>query len=914
MEAMRIGFRSTFAFVAGLSLFFAAIRLPAQYRMEKLGRGTIALRASSTDVFVSWRLLGTDPADLAFNLYRSTGGAPAVKLNVAPLTTGTNYVDQGADLSQANAYFVRPVLGGVEQAPGAAFTLPANAPVRQYLSIPLQSPPTPPMPDNSSYSYSPNDCSVGDLDGDGEYEIVVKWDPSNSKDNSQSGYTGNVFLDAYRLDGTRLWRIDLGRNIRAGAHYTQFMVYDLDGDGKAEIACKTADGTVDGVGHVIGNASADYRNSAGYVLTGPEYLTIFDGQTGAALTTVAYDPPRNNDVTSSDVSAWGDNYGNRVDRFLACIAYLDGKRPSLVMCRGYYTRTVLVAYDWRDHQLTRRWVFDSDDGTPGNLAYRGQGDHSLSVGDVDGDGRDEIIYGSCAIDDNGTGLYVSAINGTELGHGDAMHLSDLDPNRPGQEVWQCHEDYATNGGIGLSMRDAGTGQILWTVRNTSSDTGRALAADIDPRYPGYECWGATGGLYSAQGKLITNNRPSSMNFAVWWDGDLLREILDSNHIDKWDWTTNSLTRLLTATNCTSNNGTKATPCLSADILGDWREEVIWRTSDNQELRIYSTTIPTAYRFYTLMHDPQYRAAIAWQNVAYNQPPHPGFFLGDGMSPAPAPYITTDERVGSSHLTSLSARTMAGVGDQTLIVGFAIGGSGRQPVLVRGVGPTLTGYGVGGVLADPVLTLYDVGGTVLGTNDDWWRADNAALIASTAQQVWAFALPNSSHDAALLPTLDAGGYTAHVTAATGGPGIALLEVYAAGGEGTAPLSSLSARAQVGTGEGRLIAGFVISGPVSKTVLVRAVGPSLAAYGVATPLADPQLDVYRGSTRIAGNDDWGKGSGVTAATFAACHAFPLPAGSKDAALLLTLSPGLYTAQCSGVGGTTGVALVEVYDTGD
>jgi rhamnogalacturonan endolyase len=616
------------------------------WQMESLGRGLIAVNQGSEGVYIGWRLLGADPENIAFNLYRSTEGGNPVKLNNEPLTTSTNFVDRTADLSKTNAYCVRPVLGDQEQAASAAYPLPANAPVQQYISIPLQIPAGGTTPDNVNYTYNANDASVGDLDGDGEYEIVLKWDPSNSKDNSQSGFTGNAYLDAYKLDGTRLWRIDLGRNIRAGAHYTQFMVYDLDGDGKAEVACKTTDGSVDGAGRVIGDATADYRdydasdNRVGYVLAGPEYLTIFDGFTGAALVTTDYLPPRGN------VSAWGDNYGNRVDRFLAAIAYLDGHRPSLIMCRGYYTRAVLVAWDWRDGQLTRRWIFDSRDGTPGNLAYEAQGNHQLSIGDVDDDGRDEIIYGACAIDDDGTGLYT-----TGLGHGDALHMSDMDPDRPGLEVFQPHESSSLYGPNAIEFRDARTGALIWGVHATG-DIGRGVAMDIDPRYRGYEMWasGGTGGLYTAQqsapdptrgprGVPISASKPSSINFGVWWDADLLREILDSNWISKWDWTTNSLTRLLTATGCSSNNGTKATPALSGDILGDWREEVVWRTSDNTALRIYTTTIPATNRLPTLMHDRQYRLAIAWQNAGYNQPPHPSFYLGEGMSPPP-PHIIT----------------------------------------------------------------------------------------------------------------------------------------------------------------------------------------------------------------------------------------------------------------------------------
>ncbi|WP_339278310.1 rhamnogalacturonan lyase [Paenibacillus sp. FSL W8-0426] len=576
--------------------------------MELLDRGVVAVKTGQ-GVFVSWRLFGNEGSNVSFNVYRD-----GKKVNTSPITNSTNLQD--ANGTSSSTYTVRAVVGGAEQAASAPVGVWGN----NYLSVPLNVPAGGTTPDGVAYTYSANDASAGDLDGDGEYELIVKWDPSNSKDNSQSGYTGEVFIDAYKLNGTHLWRISLGKNIRAGAHYTQFMVYDLDGDGKAEVAMKTADGTKDGAGRVIGDAGKDYRNSNGYVLSGPEYLTVFNGETGAALSTVNYDPPRGN------VSDWGDNYGNRVDRFLAAIAYLDGERPSLVMARGYYTRTVLVAYNWRDGRLTKQWTFDSK--ASGNSGYAGQGNHNLSVADVDGDGKDEIVYGAMAVDHNGAGLYT-----TGLKHGDAMHLSDLDPDRPGLEVFQVHE---TPSNAGVEFRDAGTGQLIWGVP-TTRDVGRGMAADIDPRYRGVEVW-ADGALYTAQGQKIGTKLPSSTNFGIWWDGDLLRELLDSNRIDKWDYANSQTVNLLTASGVSSNNGTKSTPNLQADLLGDWREEVVWRTNDSSALRIYTTTDVTDKRIYTLMHDPVYRLGVAWQNVAYNQPPHTGFYLGDGMSAPPMPYI------------------------------------------------------------------------------------------------------------------------------------------------------------------------------------------------------------------------------------------------------------------------------------
>ncbi|MEU7845596.1 cellulose binding domain-containing protein [Micromonospora sp. NPDC049114] len=576
-------------------------------QMENLDRGLISVRSGSGNL-VSWRLLGTETSGVAFNLYRGS-----TRVNANPITGATNYLDSGA--AAGSAYTVRAVVGGAEQAASAPALQFANG----FLDVPLQVPAGGTTPSGESYTYSANDASVGDLNGDGTYEIVLKWDPSNAKDNSQSGYTGNVYVDAYTLTGTRLWRIDLGRNIRAGAHYTQFQVYDYDGDGRAEVAMKTADGTRSGTGQLIGSSSADYRNSSGYVLSGPEYLTMFNGQTGAIASTVNYDPPR------GTVSSWGDSYGNRVDRFLAGTAYLDGQRPSLIMARGYYTRAVIAAWDFRNGTLTKRWTFDSN--SSGNGTAAGQGNHQLSVADVDADGRQEIVYGAATIDDNGRLLY-----STGNGHGDALHVGDLDPGRAGLEVFKVDEDGSKPSSW---FADARTGQILWSTP-ASGDNGRGVSADIWAGSPGAESWSsAVSGLSNTRGQNV-GRKPSSANFLAWWDGDPVRELLDGTKIDKYG--TSGETRLLTGDQVASNNGTKSTPALSGDILGDWREEVIWRTTDSRALRIYSTPTPTSTRIHTLMHDPQYRVAIAWQNTAYNQPPHPGFFIGDQMASPPTPNI------------------------------------------------------------------------------------------------------------------------------------------------------------------------------------------------------------------------------------------------------------------------------------
>lgn len=572
----------------------------SKLKRERLGRGVIAIRENPSTVAVSWRYLSSDPMNESFDIYRN-----GEKINNHPLKDATFFQDAYTG-TESVLYTVKAREGKTE----STYQLPANAP-SGYLNIPLNRPEDGTTPLGQNYFYTPNDASIGDVDGDGEYEIILKWDPSNAHDNSHDGYTGEVYVDCYKLNGQQLWRINLGKNVRAGAHYTQFMVYDLDGDGHAEVVMKTADGTVDGVGKVIGDVNADYRSEQGRILTGPEYLTVFNGLTGEAMQTIDYVPERGN------LMGWGDSRGNRSDRFLACVAYLDGIHPSVVMCRGYYTRTVLAAFDWDGKELKQRWVFDSNN--PGCEDYAGQGNHNLRVGDVDGDGCDEIIYGSCAIDHNGKGLYT-----TKMGHGDAIHLTHFDPSRKGLQVWDCHE----NKRDGSTYRDAATGEILFQIKD-STDVGRCMAADIDPTQPGVEMWSvASGGIRNVKGEVVKDRvRGLSCNMAVWWDGDLLRELLDRNRISKYNWEKGICERIAIFEGTLSNNGTKANPCLQGDIVGDWREEVLMRTTDNTALRLYVSTIPTDYRFHTFLEDPIYRISIATQNVAYNQPTQPGFYFG-----------------------------------------------------------------------------------------------------------------------------------------------------------------------------------------------------------------------------------------------------------------------------------------------
>ncbi|MFI1745018.1 T9SS type A sorting domain-containing protein [Thalassobellus sediminis] len=611
----------------------------AQRQMEDLDRGVLPIRISSNTVLVSWRILGTEFTNASYNVYRGS-----TKLNSTPITGASNFADNTAFFP--GSYSVAAVIDGEEQ----SLSVPVEPWDKIYKKIPISAPTGGTTPDNVTYTYDANDASVGDLDGDGQYEIILKWYPTNAKDNAHSGYTGNTILQGLEMDGTVLWTINLGKNIRSGSHYTQFMVYDLNGDGKAELVCKTADGSTDSEGTILGNENADYRNSNGYVLSGPEYLSVFSGETGAFINTVDYIPAR------GSVSSWGDNYGNRVDRFLACVAYLDGVHPSVVFCRGYYTRTVLAAWDFDGTNLQNKWVFDSN--TAGSQ-YEEQGNHSVTVGDVDQDGKDEIIYGSLTVDDDGT-----PFNSTGYKHGDASHLGDFNPNSPGLEYFTCHESagYSRNTPLGnfgafhtnvipkTDFRGNQLGEIFWQVNQNSgtADIGRCLIADIDPNYPGAEAWASDGtGIHDVNGNVISTTYPTtagngaSYNMAAWYDGDLSRELVDRTVITEWNGSGTS--RVLTAYNydgleLASNNSSKSNPCLIADIIGDWREEIIWRASNNTYLVIMSSKDMPTERIFTLMHDPVYRTSIAWQNVAYNQPAHTGFFLGTDMPVPAAPNI------------------------------------------------------------------------------------------------------------------------------------------------------------------------------------------------------------------------------------------------------------------------------------
>ena len=623
--------------------------------MEKLDRGTVAVKTND-GVYLSWRLLGTESlTNQAFDIYRDSE-----KIYTTGEHDATCYTDSKGTAD--NKYTVVPKGEAIDKTEAVdVWTTNTTYKGRSvaYKDIAFKVPDGGKTPKDEEYTYTANDMSVGDLDGDGEYEYIVKWDPSNSKDNSVKGYTGNVYLDAYELDGTLLWRIDLGVNIRAGAHYTQYMVYDFDGDGKSEVILKTAPGSKDGEGNYVskagknitkGDDKKDYRNSSGLLMGkdgGPEYLTVFNGETGAAMQTVDFDPPRSI-LTSSE---WGDSYANRSERYLAAVAYLDGVHPSVVMTRGYYTYVYAAAYTWDGTDLKEQWLSTNTptkenggtgctvkyaDGTsknnPNKTLYA-QGAHSVSVADVDNDGYDEIIFGSAVLDHDGTVLTYDG-----RGHGDAEHVSDFD-NDGKQEIFMAHEAGKHNDKIIPYAVDIKryNGDIM--LQAAQGDIGRGIMDNVDDEYALSSgnlslFWSvAADGIYNQAGEKVGNipntNGSNMENFAVYWDGDLGRELLDGNKLVKYSIKSGTERIYYDSKNSTLpgsiNNSTKSNACLTADLFGDWREEIVLRYGDG--VRIYFSTIPTDYRLTTLMHDSQYRCAIAWQNVGYNQPPHTSYYIG-----------------------------------------------------------------------------------------------------------------------------------------------------------------------------------------------------------------------------------------------------------------------------------------------
>ena len=693
-------------------------------QMEKLDRGLVAVPTSTTANFVSWRLLGTDDkANTTFDLLRNG-------TVIASGLTKTNYQDtQGS--ATAKYQVVTKVNGSAIE--NSAEVTPWG---KKYLSLKRDRPKGGTIsnwsntdastgPTTATYAYYPNDMSVGDVDGDGQYELFLKWESTHAQDNSRShGATGNTFIDCYKLDGTRLWRLDLGLNIRDGAHYTQFMVYDFDGDGKAEMMCKTAAGSKDGLGNYVNQAATDetikghdntkdYRNSGGHILSGPEYLTVFDGLTGKAIHTTWYLPGRagTGSKTSSGSSTteggselgkvstfpsgfWGDNYGGRSERFLGAVAYINGAdKPACgIFCRGYYTKAYVWAVSFDGSRLHTEWLHcspsttqwlvyaskwaegqsgltytvdgdllkripiktapantggvkstDTSGGVVGSNTLYGNGNHNMSIADVDGDGCDEIIWGAGALNNDGTLLYA-----TGYGHGDAMHVGKMIPDREGYQVFDVHEEKLTATHGSWDLHDARTGEVIYHGGSADSDNGRGMAGDLTGK-DGYEFWSSDVRTpYSALTGKATSIKNCSVNFRIYWDGSIQDQLLDGSYKysgDVWaqtahaepvitKWNGSSFSNVVSFYSTTYNNAqtanyTKATPCLQADILGDWREElVMWNKKDSSEIMIFTTWTPTTYAVPTLMHDHTYRMGICWQNTAYNQPPHLGYYLPD----------------------------------------------------------------------------------------------------------------------------------------------------------------------------------------------------------------------------------------------------------------------------------------------
>ena len=627
-------------------------------QMEKLDRGLIAIKTDG-GVYLSWRLFdsednifGSADKNVSFNVYRDGK-------KISEVATKTNYVDSTVGTN----YSVAPVINGVEGEKCAAVTVYNNS----YFDIPLSKPDDETIYDPSgnelaTYSFFPADCSTGDVDGDGEYEIIVKW-TSHERDVGTPAYSGTVHLAAYKLDGTKLWKndIELGKNVYSSAHTLQFLVYDFDGDGKSEVICQTSLGSKDGQGKYVSNAAqtdeeikaitdkenstADYRSSSGVITKGEEFLTVFNGETGAAMDTISLPTTRG----SENGVDYGDDFGNRSNRFVSDIAYLDGEKPYAIYLRGYYfgrngkQRTSIAGISWDGTALSPTYRFDTQKGQEGYYdgayQYVGNGNHNCTVADVDNDGKDEFITGALCMEVNDDNEFRPKWC-TYLQHGDALHIGNYDPTHTGFEFFTVHEDSGTNSlsgnditlDFGMSVIDAETGNIMFH-EGASDDTGRGVMANVGAGGY-YQIWSAknsarqsNGGTDFTTATSLTGRNTPSMNFRIFWDGDLYDNLLNGANIT--DWNGRNMSNIFSAGNydCVSINGTKANPSLQADLFGDWREEVVYPTTNGTALRVFSTTDTTDYKIKTLMQDPVYRSGVAAEQTAYNQPPHVGFYMG-----------------------------------------------------------------------------------------------------------------------------------------------------------------------------------------------------------------------------------------------------------------------------------------------